>query len=65
MSQNEEVKSYCPHCKMFEHRDGDYCSQCGGELTLAPTLGECPKCHLDAVRPSDRYCKNCGARLVD
>ena len=57
------VKSYCPRCKLFEaSRDGDYCSNCGAELTVPPPPRKCPKCDHE-VRIADRYCKNCGTKL--
>ena len=56
------VKSYCPNCKVYEVRDGNYCSGCGSELELPPPTLKCPKCH-EEVRSSDGYCINCGTIL--
>ncbi len=61
-TEDKGVKTYCPRCKVFEHRDGDYCSSCGAELTIPPLLPKCPKCDHE-VRIADSYCKNCGTKL--
>lgn len=63
-TEDTGVKSYCPQCKVFENRNGDYCSNCGGELTVPPPLSKCPKCDHE-VRIADRYCKNCGIELKE
>jgi predicted amidophosphoribosyltransferase len=60
VAEDTRERDYCPRCKHVQTiRLGQYCPDCGTELTVKPEYPRCPACGND-VRVLDKFCPSCG-----
>lgn len=62
-----EKEYTCSNCQGFIDDGDEFCKKCGTHNPQWNTLhkDKCPKCLFLLTDPSDRYCRLCGASVVE
>ena len=62
-----KIEHTCPNCQGYLDDGDEFCKKCGARNPQWNTLhkDKCPKCLFMLTEPSDKYCRLCGAYVVE